>query len=436
MKNHPGAIINLRNFCIAVLLVLITPILSQASGLLYRVDKLDLSLLLTRMAGQVKAGVPLRIDHPMYGSLVINNTLEPELQKMAQDLLTKVRYNRRLKKAAVVAIEPSTGKVLALAGVKNGKLDPWTALRADAPAASLFKVVTAAAAVEENGLVPNSRLGYTGRSHTLYKSQLKKKYRYRPRYTTLKHSFANSINPVFARLGIHHLGRDVLTNYARAMGFGRRLSFELPVGVSRLVMPKTDYELGEVASGFHRYNTISPLHAALMVGVFTNGGYMMEPYVVDRVMDTQGRLHYSGAPSGSGRLVSKGTCGFMQELFSATVKRGTAKKAFRTVRRDRVLKHLELGGKTGTLKGPDRKVLYEWFAGYAHDPKGGRTLAVAAMVAHGKHKLAEPEYIARQVMRRAFETDWGRYSAEGEKASRTARLVGAPDSINKKYFHH
>ena len=142
--------------------------------------------------------------------------------------------------------------------------------------------------------------------------------------------------------------------------------------------------------------------------MFTNGGYFMEPYVVDRVMDNQGRLHYSGAPVGQRAAWSArapaDSCG---EMFKATVKRGTAKRAFRTVRKDRILRKLNLGGKTGTLRGPDRKDLYEWFAGYAQDPKGGRTIAVAALVAHGRHKLAEPERIARQVIRRAFEISWG-----------------------------
>ncbi len=393
----------------------------------YRLDKVDLSLILSLRTSQIKAGEPMVVDHPLYGKLEIYNTLDPDMQKRAEDLLTK----RWLKSAGVVAVDAATGRVLALAGVKNGRLAPMVTLKAEAPAASLFKVVTAAAAVEEIGLKPGSKLNYIGGAHTLYKSQLKKKLRYRPHRVTLKSSFARSNNSVFARLGLHHLGKDVLTSYAKALGFGRRLQFELPVGMSRLVEPTTEFETAEVACGFHRFNTISPLHAALMVGVFVNQGYFMEPFIVDRVLGPKGNVQYQGAPSGSGRLVSKKTCGYMQEMFKATVAWGTARKAFYRVSRDRVLKNLALGGKTGTLRGADRKSLYEWFAGYAVNPKNGRTLVVGAMVGHGKLRRIEPEAIARFMMRQAFESPWGRAETPSQKPSHTAKLSGADPNTQR-----
>ena len=55
MRNQPIYISKFNSLLIALLLVLITPLLGHASGILYRVDKIDLSLLLTRMANQVKA---------------------------------------------------------------------------------------------------------------------------------------------------------------------------------------------------------------------------------------------------------------------------------------------------------------------------------------------------------------------------------------------
>ena len=388
----------------------------------YSLDKVDLSLILSLRTSQIKAGEPMKVDHPLYGHLVIYNTLDPEMQKKAESILTK----RWLRGAGVVALDANTGRVLALAGVKNGRWSPLAGIKAEAPAASLFKVITAAAAVEEIGLKPGSKLNYTGRPHTLYKSQVTKKHRYRPHRVTLKNSFARSNNPVFARLGVHHLGKDILTSYARSLGFGRRLQFELPVGMSRLVEPTTEFETAEVACGFHRYNTISPMHAALMVGVFVNQGYFMEPYIVDHVVGPKGGIQYQGAPTGSGRLVSEKTCRYMQEMFKATVSFGTARKAFRRASRDRVLKHLSMGGKTGTLRGPDRSSLYEWFAGYAVDPKTKHTLVVGAMVAHGKQRRLEPEYIARYMIKQAFQSAWGRQKPAKPRQSQTAKLSKPP----------
>jgi hypothetical protein len=152
---------NLRNYLIvcslAVSLVLagILPAYAQNAfpHRTYSLDKIDLSLILSLRTPQIKAGVPLKVDHPLYGKLEIHNTLDPEIQKRAEELLTK----RWLRGAAVVALDAATGRVLALAGVKNGRLSPMTTLTAEAPAASLFKVITAAAAVEEIGLKPGQQ---------------------------------------------------------------------------------------------------------------------------------------------------------------------------------------------------------------------------------------------------------------------------------------
>jgi peptidoglycan glycosyltransferase len=120
-------------------------------------------------------------------------------------------------------------------------------------------------------------------------------------------------------------------------------------------------------------------------------------------------------------LVSQKTCRYMQEMFKATVSWGTARKAFYRSSRDRVLRHLVMGGKTGTLRGADRQNLYEWFAGYAVNPNTGRTLAIGAVVAHGKQKRTEPDFIARYLIKRAFETAWGSTPAK-DKEAQTAQL--------------
>ncbi len=334
------------------------------------------------------------------GLLAVEPTIDHRLQRRAERLLLRKRGNR----AAVVVLEAATGRVLVLAGVRRRRLDPRVALRADAPAASLFKVITAAAALEEVDLRPSTRLAFVGRPHTLYRYQVRERLRRRPRRVTLRRSFAQSNNPVFARLGMHWLGGELLLWYARALGFGRRLAFELPVGISRLARPRDDFQVGELACGYNRETTLSPLHAALMVAVFVNGGRFMEPFVVARVEGPGGRVLYRGRPSGGPRLVSESTCRAMRRLLAATVTEGTAAYAFRRARRDRVLKGLILGGKTGTLRGRDRRELFEWFAGFGQDPASGRAIAICTLAVHGKRRYVDPKRLARQVLREAFRT--------------------------------
>lgn len=362
------------------------------------IHKSELTNLLAHSARNISKGQPFVVRDAGYGSLTIVPAINRHLQKQAEALLLAQKSRR----AAVVVVEAETGRVLALAGLNSGHLAPEAALAADAPAASLFKMITAAAALEETNLEPGSKLKFAGRPHTLYRYQLKTNPHRRQRKITLMKSFADSNNPVFARLGIHHLGGEVLTGYARAMGYGRHLSFELPVGISRLAEPASDFQVGELACGFNRKTTISPLHAALIVSVFVNGGRFYEPWVVESVKGREGKTLYRGHSQATDPLVSQETCLGMRRLFEATVSQGTARRAFRRLGRDRVLKGLQVGGKTGTLRGPDRRELFEWFAGYALDPRTGRALAVASLVVHGKVRFANPKALARKILQAAF----------------------------------
>ncbi|MCF8033275.1 MAG: hypothetical protein K9K66_09145 [Desulfarculaceae bacterium] len=358
----------------------------------------SLAAMLEGWAPRLAAGYPVRADHPTLGRLRLEPTISPHLQTMAEGWLKPLKSHR----AAIVVLEPDTGRVLVMAGVRKRHLDPGVALDASSPAASLFKIITAAAALEEAGLEAESRLGYVGRPHTLYRFQLREKPRYRPRLVTLAKSFASSNNPIFARLGIYQLGSGVLTSYARALGFEKSLPFELPLDPSRLVHPQGNFALGEMASGFNRITSMSPLHAAVMVATFVNGGRLPQPCVIKRMVREDGKVFYQSRPRLGPAVISPETCDQMQRLFEATVESGTARRAFRRLSRDKVLKYLDLGGKTGTIRGPDRSELFEWFAGYGRDPGTGRTLAVSALVVHGKVRYANPKKLARKMLREAF----------------------------------
>lgn len=361
-------------------------------------SKAELRPVMSNQVRRLATGRPFTVPHPKLGPLVVDPAIDPILQSWAENLLSGVRDLR----AAIVVVEAETGRVLVLAGVEHGRLSPSVALDSDAPAASLFKVVTAAAALEEAGMDPMTSISFVGRPHTLYRYQVRQKTRSRPAKETLRKSFAHSNNPVFARLGIYHLGEKVLVEYAKALGFARTLDSELPVDPSRLSMPCDAFTLGELACGYNRTTTTNPLHAALMVSVFLNGGRFPEPYLIEKVTASDGRVLYRGRPDKAGPVVGERTRRDMQDLMEATVEVGTARRSFRKMERDRVLKELDVGGKTGTIRGPDRTELFQWFAGYGHDPASGRKLAVCTLVVHGKHAWANPRELARQMIREAF----------------------------------
>ena len=393
-------------------------------------DKRGLTSILGLRLDRVFQGGPVTIPNGKNGPIRIETTINPGLQKKAMALLTGLKTHR----AALVVVDAETGMVLALAGAKSGRPAPYLALQAEAPAASLFKVITAAAALEQTPLQPESKLKFTGRAHTLYRFQLKEKQKRKGRKISLKQSFADSNNPIFARLGIYRVGEGMLTAYAKALGFATPLTFELPVAMSNLPNPDNSFQVGELACGFNRHTTTSALHAALMVSVFVNGGRFMEPFIIKNVTTPSGELLYQGKPQGGKSLLTRETCLDMRELMRATVTKGTARRAFRRLHRDRVLRELEIGGKTGTLRGPERKELYQWFAGYARDPKTDRAISVAVMMGHLKTQRGNPKKVARQIMRQAFQVCFkdGRYvcgppAASPQKTKRMAHDSGPRD---------
>lgn len=395
---HPGRALSLAAALVLALCLALAAPAAAGPPAVTTLGKADLARLVGPRLRKVVRGGAVAVYSPRLGPITLQTTIIPALQRQAERILSGARSRR----AAMVVVEAGTGKVLALAGVKRRRRDPRVALDSRAPAASLIKVVTAAAALEEISLSPGSRLSFIGRPHTLYRYQLRKKLRRKPRTITLSDSFAKSNNPVFARLGIHRLGSRLLTWYGRALGFDRRIPFEAPLGTSRLFKPKTDFQVGELACGYARTTTISPLHAALMISVFINGGHFMEPYMVAKAIGAGGEILYVGRPKATGSLVSPRTRRGMRRLMRATITKGTARRAFRRLNRDRVLRDLQLGGKTGTLRGLDRKELYEWFAGYARDPLTGRSLAVCTLVVHGSTRWCNPKKMARRMIRDAF----------------------------------
>lgn len=364
---------------------------------LIRLNKDYLAGLLGGKVNQVAGAREIEAATREVGVVSITTTLDRHLQRWALDLVDQIKS----KRVAVVIMEAHTGKILALAGARQGRPDARVALEGG-PAASLFKVVTAVAALEETQLTPHSLLPFVGSPHTLYRGQLKPQLPRRKRYVSLSQSFADSNNVVFARLGIYQVGKEPLTRYGRAMGFDQRLAFELPLAASRMPSIDSTFELGEVSCGFHRITSITPVHAALMAATVVNGGLLMEPYVIASVKAEGGRELYRGRPHPVGFAMSFHTSLQMRHLFARTIKKGTARKAFRSLWRDRVLRRLDIGGKTGTLRTASRTELFEWFTGYGRDRATGRSVAVCIMLAHGKTKYASPRKIARRALREVF----------------------------------
>ncbi len=301
----------------------------------------------------------------------------------------------------IVAMDPYTGKVLSMVGFD--KKDPLNNPCTDSrfPAASVFKMVTAAAAIETCGLDSESEMTYRGRKHTLYKSQLKKQPDVHK--ITLRDSFAQSINPVFGKMGIHDLGKVLLEKYARAFGFNRNISFEIPLAPSTMAVSDETYHWAEIASGFNRETMISPLHGALMASVALNRGRLIEPVIIDQIINGKGQILYRGHLTSLNQAISPQASSVITDLMEATIESGTCKKMFRGYQSDDILSKLSIGGKTGTINSRTREnYRYDWFVGFASEKDGSERIVISAVIAHEKYIGKRAAQYARMVIRRYF----------------------------------
>ncbi|MGD8366744.1 MAG: penicillin-binding transpeptidase domain-containing protein [Desulfobacterales bacterium] len=338
----------------------------------------------------------IRIDSRRH---LVETSLDLPLQRYLMDQLDR-RHSRYI---GIVALEPATGRVLAMVGYDRSGKKENPCVEKVFPAASVFKIVTAAAAIEDLGLLPDSQMTYNGRKHTLYKSQLRTEQNRYTNRTTLRRSFALSINPVFGKIGTHRLHQELLAKYADAFGFNEPIPFEVPVAASTIQITDDPYQWAEVASGFNQDTRISALHGAMIASVALNGGRMVAPTIVEKVTDPQGRVVYQGRPGAVREVISAGACRQLADLMEATVSSGTSRSAFRGLHRDWVLSKLTIGGKSGSINSRDNKARFDWFVGFARETSGEAKVAVSAVVAHEKYIGRRAAEYARLAIRRYFQ---------------------------------
>jgi peptidoglycan glycosyltransferase len=331
--------------------------------------------------------------------LYVRTTLDPALQAWAVDLMPKVKASA----AAIVAMDPRTGEVLAMASHRADGKKTNMALASSFPAASLFKIVTAAAAVEKEKMNSESTITYDGGKHTLYKKDVEKGVKKGRHKVTLKEGFADSINTVFGKLGAFTLGPSELKSFAERFRFNLPIEFEMPVQKSRFEAPgKEDiYGLAELASGFNRTTKVSPLHGAMLASAIVNDGKLMEPTVVREVFDLDNRIYYQHEPHSLGRVVSERTVRELRKLMLATISEGTGRRGFSDASKHKVLKRLNIGGKSGTINN-DAGNKVDWFVCYGQKKGGGDAIALAGVVVHGSKLGMRSQKILREAMIQYF----------------------------------
>lgn len=333
------------------------------------------------------------------GDYHLYTTLAPDLQSRLIGALDK-KYAQTI---AIVGIEPGTGQVLAMVSHDRTGKESEACLRADWPAASVFKIVTAAAALESADMSCQTRLSFNGGKYTLYKSQLTDRRNKYTNYIDFEDAFARSINPVFGKIGKNRLGKSGLESYAAAFGFNRAIDFDLPVEKSVVIISDKPYNWAEIACGFNKSTQISPLHGAMMAAAIVNGGAIMAPSLIETIgMD--GRTVFRRQNRQLSQAFAPKTAEMMKDLMNATVTEGTARKTFTNMENDAVLSRLTIGGKTGSINNNPEHIKYDWFVGFAEDPMTSKKIAGAVLVAHKEYIGTRAAKYFRIMLSQFFET--------------------------------
>lgn len=295
-------------------------------------------------------------------------TLNYDLQKTAYDALGDYR-------GAVIAMEPSTGKILAM--VSKPDFDPnkiatnWKEISGSSdsellnratqglyPPGSTFKMVTLLeylregndpegfvyecdGSYEKDGVTINC---YKGKNHGTL---------------DLKTAFAKSCNGAFAKMG-QELDQDAFLGTCKDLLFNKDLPIELPSKKSSLSIGK-DSDTGTILqTAIGQAKTeVTPMHMALLTSAVANGGNLMKPYLIDSVKNYTGSQVKKYMPSSYGKLLTAEEASLLTEYMEETVLSGTATS-------------LQSGsytaaGKTGTAEySGDKSKSHAWFVGFSN----------------------------------------------------------------------
>lgn len=354
------------------------------------------------------------------GGTIEGNDLLLTLNARAQRLAVNALGG---KCGAAVALEPSTGRVLVMASsptfnpnlversfsaieqIKAG-CTPSSALLNRATRGlyipgSSFKVVTAAAALDSGRFTPESRFddpGYCieyGKKVTNFSDQSG------PAVfgnVTFFQALQNSINSVFCNVG-KELGPIVILDYARRFGFYSVPPLETPVNeraASALYKDGRPFfpddpnavDPGRLAFGQERLQ-VTPLQMAMVAAAIGNGGVVMRPFVVDRVVSSKGETVIRTKPRDLGRAVKPETAQKLTEMMAAAVASGTGTSA--------QIPGVAVAGKTGTAETGVAGRNTTWFICFAPAERPRVAIAVALESQSGTGgATAAP--IARQLM--------------------------------------
>ncbi len=302
-------------------------------------------------------------------------TIDETIQHFAEKAATQGLIDNGALRTTVLIMEPKTGDILALAskpdynlntpriptnsetmskwqGLNQEELeDEWNELWKPHPITdiyepgSTFKVITAAAALEENIVTLNSQ--FTSHGTIEVPGGTLRCWRYQDPHgdQTFLEAMQNSCNPVFVEVALR-LGQEKMMNYIEAFGFGEKTGIDL-LGESSGLIPdnlqlQRDIRLATVSYG--QGISVTPLQLLSAFSAIANDGILMQPRIVKNVIDDEGKINEEFKPKQVRKVISQETSQTLLNMLESVVNEGTGKHAY--------VPGYRVGGKTGTAEKP------------------------------------------------------------------------------------
>jgi len=344
---------------------------------------------------------------PLQGGGRAITTLDPALQASASKLFREYE----LPYAAAVMMEIPSGRVVALLG--HSELDSnletsSLALTAWAPAASVFKLITAASLLSTGKVSKDTKACYHGGYSGIDSEHIRDDTRLDKSCDTLTYAIGKSQNALIAKLVTKSLSRELLRKTALSFGFGHKIPFVTDVEASVVDVPGDPLEFARAAAGFF-HSSLSPFHGALVAATFANEGVMPRPILIDSATGPDGKDLKVPGRRGR-RVLNRKVARSVAAMMEATTRMGTARTSFHD-RRGRAFLPFTVAGKTGSLNHRGRLgdpklpapgdangyLQYVWFVGFA--PLDNPQVAFAVLLGNPAKWRIKAAYAAQRLLR-------------------------------------
>lgn len=210
---------------------------------------------------------------------------------------------------------------------------------------SVFKVITGSAALEERAISLNSSFD-CGRSMIVADTEIHCWANYSHGTQDFTTAMTNSCNPAFIQIG-QALGKNKFFDYFKAYGFTEPTGIDLPGEATSIYVNTSEKGPVELASSsFGQTNKITPLQMITAYAAVVNGGYLVTPYVVDKIVDTNGNVIKTTEPSIKRQVISEETSAIMRQVLEDVVNTKGGSNAY--------IKGYAIGGKSGTSQKIDK----------------------------------------------------------------------------------